>query len=101
MGKERAQYWRMNIHEYMIVGRPLPTERIPEPPIYRMRIFAPNKVAAKSRYWYFMRTQHKLSRRAGEIISMNEIFEKTTGAAKFFGMIIRYQSRTGFHNIYK
>jgi large subunit ribosomal protein L18Ae len=45
----------MGLQEYQVVGRPLPTDAHPTPPIYRMRIFAPNEVVAKSRFWYFLR----------------------------------------------
>jgi len=45
----------MPIQEYQVVGRHLPTESEPTPKIYRMRIFAPNEVVAKSRFWYFLR----------------------------------------------
>jgi len=42
------------LREYSIVGRKLPSEAVPEPPLYKCRIFAPNHVAAKSRFWYFV-----------------------------------------------
>jgi Ribosomal proteins 50S-L18Ae/60S-L20/60S-L18A len=45
----------MGLHEYQVVGRHLPTDADPTPKIYRMRIFAPNEVVAKSRFWYFLR----------------------------------------------
>ena len=45
----------MSFVEYQVVGRHLPTEQDPNPKIYRMRIFAPNEVVAKSRFWYFLR----------------------------------------------
>ena len=45
----------MGLTEYQVVGRHLPTESEPTPKIYRMRIFAPNEVVAKSRFWYFLR----------------------------------------------
>jgi large subunit ribosomal protein L18Ae len=45
----------MTLKEYQVVGRHLPTEAQPTPKIYRMRIFAPNEVVAKSRFWYFLR----------------------------------------------
>jgi large subunit ribosomal protein L18Ae len=35
--------------EYKVIGRKLPTEAEPETPLYRMRIFAPDRVVAKSR----------------------------------------------------
>jgi hypothetical protein len=46
---------RMGLQEFQVVGRHLPTESDPTPKIYRMRIFAPNEVVAKSRFWYFLR----------------------------------------------
>ena len=46
---------QMPLQEYQVVGRHLPTEAEPTPKIYRMRIFAPNEVVAKSRFWYFLR----------------------------------------------
>jgi hypothetical protein len=45
----------MGLQEYQVLGRHLPTEADPSPKIYRMRIFAPNEVVAKSRFWYFLR----------------------------------------------
>jgi large subunit ribosomal protein L18Ae len=45
----------MGLIEYQVVGRHLPTEAAPTPKIYRMRIFAPNEVVAKSRFWYYLR----------------------------------------------
>jgi large subunit ribosomal protein L18Ae len=47
---------QMGLQEYQIVGRHLPTESEANPKIYRMRIFAPNEVVAKSRFWYFLRS---------------------------------------------
>jgi large subunit ribosomal protein L18Ae len=37
----------------------------------------------------------------GQIIACNEIFEADTTTVKNFGIWIRYQSRTGYHNSYK
>jgi hypothetical protein len=45
----------MGLQEFQVIGRHLPTESDPTPKIYRMRIFAPNEVVAKSRFWYFLR----------------------------------------------
>ena len=60
------------IHYYQVVGRRLPTEMDPEPEMYRTRLFAPNPVTAKSRYWYFM---HRLEKKkgTGEILSVNGV----------------------------
>lgn len=45
----------MGLKEYQVLGRHLPTANDATPKIYRMRIFAPNEVVAKSRFWYFLR----------------------------------------------
>merc|ERR1712137_147113 len=50
------------IHEYQIVGRKKPSELQPEPPIFRMRIFAKDSVKAKSRFWYFLSKYHKMKK---------------------------------------
>ncbi|KAL9116104.1 MAG: hypothetical protein Q9227_000473 [Pyrenula ochraceoflavens] len=66
-----------------------------------MRIFAPNLVVAKSRFWYFMSKLRKLKKANGEIVSLNEIKEKRPTKVKNFGIWIRYNSRSGTHNMYK
>lgn len=57
--------------EYSVVGRKLPTESEPEPKLYRMRIFAPNDVVAKSRFWYYLRQLKKVKKASGEIVALN------------------------------
>lgn len=61
------------LHEYQVIGRHLPTEATPTPRLYRMRIFAPNPVVAKSRYWYFLRGLKKVKKATGEIVTLNEV----------------------------
>lgn len=61
------------LHQYHVVGRRAPTSSDDHPQIYRMRIFAPNEVVAKSRFWYFMRQTAKMKRASGEILSVNEV----------------------------
>src|SRR5690348_13577220 len=38
-----------------------------------MRLFAPNEVIAKSRFWYFMRKLKKVKKVNGEIVGINEV----------------------------
>lgn len=64
----------MVLHQYQIVGRKAPTESDPNPQIYRMRLFAPNEVLAKSRFWYFLHQYKKMKRATGQIISVNEVW---------------------------
>lgn len=59
--------------EYQVIGRHLPNEANPTPKLYRMRIFAPNTVVAKSRFWYFMAQLRKLKKANGEIVSLNAV----------------------------
>ena len=39
------------VHQYQIVGRAAPTQKNPIPKICRMKLFAKNKVLAKSKFW--------------------------------------------------
>ncbi|KAI8907254.1 ribosomal L18ae/LX protein domain-containing protein [Gorgonomyces haynaldii] len=88
-------------NEYQVIGRRLPTEKEPEPKLFRMRLFAPNEVVAKSRFWYFLKKVSKVKKASGEIVSINQIYEKKPDTVKNFGIWIRYDSRSGTHNMYK
>ncbi|KAG1763300.1 60S ribosomal protein L18A [Suillus occidentalis] len=91
----------MGLQEFQVVGRHLPTANEPNPKIYRMRIFAPNEVVAKSRFWYFLRQLKKVKKASGEIIGVNVIHEAKPLKVKNFGIWLRYDSRSGTHNMYK
>lgn len=69
------------LHQYQIVGRKAPTETEPSPQIFRMRIFAPNEVLAKSRFWYFLHQYKKMKRATGEIISISEVRQRPCAQA--------------------
>jgi large subunit ribosomal protein L18Ae len=66
-----------------------------------MRVFAKNPVLAKSKFWYHMKRQHKVRKVQGEIVSVQEIYEKHAGVVKNFGIVLRYLSRTETINMYK
>ncbi|CAE8621049.1 unnamed protein product [Polarella glacialis] len=89
------------MHQYQIVGRAAPTPKNPTPKIYRMRIFARNVVLAKSRFWYFMKRQNKAKRSGGELLAVNELFDRSPTKVKNYGIWLRYESRTNTHNMYK
>lgn len=38
-------------HQYQVVGRHLPTEAVPEPTLFRMKLWATNEISAKSKFW--------------------------------------------------
>merc|ERR1712196_731567 len=69
--------------------------------VYRMNLFAKNKVVARSRFWYFMGRLCRVKKANGQIISVNQIYEKSPNVVKNFGIWFRYESRTGTHNAYK
>jgi len=66
-----------------------------------MRVFAPNPVLAKSKFWYHMKRQHKVRKVQGEVVSVQEIYEKHAGVVKNYGIVLRYLSRTETINMYK
>ncbi|KAJ6396697.1 hypothetical protein OIU77_021678 [Salix suchowensis] len=107
-------------HQYQVVGRALPTESDDHPKIYRMKLWATNEVRAKSKFWYFLRKLKKVKKSNGQVLAINEnyakafneeevasvkffelIFEKSPTKIKNYGIWLRYQSRTGYHNMYK
>merc|ERR1711941_5568 len=89
------------LREFRVIGRKLPTENEPETPLYRMRIFAPDMIVAKSRFWYFLRQLRKFKKTTGEIVSVEEIKERKPKQIKNFGIWLRYDSRSGTHNMYR
>ncbi|CBI30856.3 hypothetical protein PVL29_013227 [Vitis rotundifolia] len=88
-------------HQYQVVGRALPSESDEHPKIYRMKLWATNEVRAKSKFWYFLRKLKKVKKSNGQVLAINEIFEKNPTTIKNYGIWLRYQSRTGYHNMYK
>jgi large subunit ribosomal protein L18Ae len=66
-----------------------------------MRVFTKNQVLARSKFWYQMKRQNKIRSTHGEIITVNEIFERKTNAIKNYGIAFKYLSRTGIINMYK
>ena len=63
----------MQLKEYEIIGRALPSEKNPSPPLYRMRIFGPDEVVAKSKYWYFVAKLKKIKKSHGEVVSCKQV----------------------------
>merc|ERR1712032_849986 len=91
--------------QYMVVGRYVPnakyTAESAQCKVYRMKLFAKNKVVARSRFWYFMGRLCRVKKANGQIISVNQMYDKNPEVVKNFGFWFRYESRTGTHNAYK
>ena len=66
-----------------------------------MKVFAPDAIVAKSRFWYFLRQLRKFKKTTGEIVSVEEIKERKPLQIKNFGIWLRYDSRSGTHNMYR
>ena len=89
------------VHQYQIVGRAAPTQKVPVPKIFRMKVFAKNNVLARSKFWYFMKKVQRAKKTGGEVLAINEIFEKNPNTVKNYAIWLRYRSRSDQHNMYK
>eukprot|EP00922_Rhytidocystis_sp_ex-Travisia-forbesii_P012268 GHVS01018511.1.p1 GENE.GHVS01018511.1~~GHVS01018511.1.p1 ORF type:complete len:202 (-),score=13.36 GHVS01018511.1:347-952(-) len=93
---------RQKVSSFQIVGRACPTESNQTPRIYRMKIFAKNVVLAKGKFWYFMNRINKVKKSVGEILDAVELrISSVARRVSNYGLWIRYDSRTGTHNMYK
>ena len=63
--------------QYQVVGRFVPNAKYPEDnpqcKVYRMNLFAKNKVVARSRFWYFVSRLCRVKKVNGQIISVSEV----------------------------
>ncbi|KAH8070490.1 hypothetical protein JL721_4880 [Aureococcus anophagefferens] len=66
-----------------------------------MKLFAPNEVLARRRYWYYMHQYRKMKKTTGEILDVNEIREKNPRIVKNYYVMLRYNSRSNTHNMYR
>ena len=89
------------MRQYQVVGRHQANEEHPNPEAYRMIIFAPNPVIAKSKFWYYMHQFRKMKKTTGEILDCVELVEKYSRVVKTYGIWLRYDSRSGTHNMYR
>jgi hypothetical protein len=64
---------REQVKQYVVVGRKKPTAADAEPKIFKTKLFAPNTVVAKSRFFYFMSQLKRVKRANGEILSIQEV----------------------------
>merc|ERR1712018_36920 len=90
-----------DLREFLVTGRKLPSAGQTSPPVYRVRLFAPDTIAAKSRFWYFVSYYKKVNKTAGEIISVKKVSEKSPTVVKNFGIWVRYDSRSGTQHVYR
>lgn len=89
------------MRQYQVVGRKAATDDHPNPEAYRMIIFAPTPVIARSKFWYYMHQFRKMKKTTGEILDCVELVEKNARMVKNYGIWLRYASRSGTHNMYR
>merc|ERR1712110_998897 len=90
-----------DLKEYSIIGRKLPSAMEPNPKMFRQQIFAPDTVAAKSRFWKFLSYYQKINKKVGEIVECAEVHESHPGCVNNYGIWIRYDSRSTIENMYR
>ena len=89
------------LKEFVVVGRRNPSATLPKPPLYQMTIYASDEVQAKSRFWYFIKRLKRVKKTNGELISIKTISERRPGTIKNYAVALRYDSRSGTHNMYR
>ena len=78
-------FFFFQLKEFEIIGRALPTEKNSSPPLYKMRIFAPDEVIGKSKYWYFVSRLKKIKKSTGEIVSCRRVCIIHTNSLNYMG----------------
>jgi large subunit ribosomal protein L18Ae len=89
------------LKQYYIIGREWPMEYKKEPELFFMKIYAPNNIIAKSRFWYFLKKTRKVKKSMGELVSFKLIRPIKTSFVRNFGIWIKYDSKNGPINMYK
>jgi len=59
------------------------------------------EVDSNNFFRYYLSYYKKVKKSTGEILQCQEISEKTPGVVKNFGIWLRYDSRSGTHNMYR
>merc|ERR1712151_321807 len=99
--KKKNMKCKGDLKEYRIIGRKLPSAMEPNSKLFRQQIFAPDSVAAKSRFWKFLSYYQEINKKVGEIVECSEIHESHPGCVKNYGIWIRYDSRSTSENMYR
>jgi len=89
------------LNQYYIIGREWPNDHKKEPELFFMKIYAPNNIVAKSRFWYFLKKTRKIKKSMGEVVSFKKIRPLKTNFVRNFGIWIKYESKNGPINMYK
>lgn len=90
-----------HLRHYQVVGREAPTEKNPEPTVYKFEVFAPNFVVAKSRFWRMMRIKNKVKSTHGDTLSCKVVKDRKIAARNYVVDIAYYSQRCGYTRMVK
>ena len=91
----------MALKQYLVIARPLPTEKNPNPPAVRVQVFAQDEIIAKSRFWTVASRIARLKKAHGEILAVKHVIEPEPTRAKTYGIWLTFRSVRASHNVYK
>ncbi|RNF26807.1 60S ribosomal protein L18a [Trypanosoma conorhini] len=90
-----------HLRHYCVVGRETPSEKNPEPTVYKFEVFAPNFVVAKSRFWRMMRSKNKVKSTHGDVLSCKVVKDRKLAARNYSVDIAYYSQRCGYTHMVK
>ncbi|CAD2214627.1 large subunit ribosomal protein L18Ae [Angomonas deanei] len=90
-----------HLRHYEVVGRESPSEKNPEPTVYKFEVFAPNYVVAKSRFWRMMRIKNKVKSTHGDVLACRRIRDSKLAARNYAVDIAYYSQRCGYTHMLK
>ncbi|KPA84603.1 putative 60S ribosomal protein L18a [Leptomonas pyrrhocoris] len=90
-----------HLHHYQVVGRESPSEKTPEPTVYKFEVFAPNFVVAKSRFWRMMKIKNKVKATHGDVLSCKVVKDAKLAARNYVVDIAYYSQRCGYTRMVK
>ena len=92
---------RPYLKHFQVIGRETPTQKSPNPTVFRIQVFAPNHVVAKSRFWRLMKDKHGVKQTHGEVLDVKVIKDKKLAARNYSVNLVYYSQRCGYTNMTK
>ena len=87
---------RPHLKHYQIVGREQPSEKVANPTAFKLEVFAPNYVVAKSRFWKLMNDKNKVKSTHGDILSCKVVKDKKIAARNYSINLVYYSQLCGY-----
>jgi hypothetical protein len=61
------------LRQYEIIGRHYPTKKVHQPKVFKMRLFAPNAVVARSRFNYYLTRLNKVKKSHCQVLKVEQV----------------------------